>query len=78
VRRSDEHIKHVAASSTQLVNQAPLFSPSDLTMSLRASACNTPKAVETVDAVDLTLPDNPNLQVTLFPISESTLYSTSL
>jgi hypothetical protein len=47
-------------------------------MSLSASTGNASKAVETVDAVDLTLPDNPNLRAVLLPKSESALYSTRL
>ncbi|KAF4630415.1 hypothetical protein G7Y89_g7718 [Cudoniella acicularis] len=47
-------------------------------MSLSASTPNVSKAVETVDAVDLTLPDNPNLRAILFPKSESALYSICL
>lgn len=47
-------------------------------MSLGVSTFNTSKAVETGDAVDLTLPDNPNLRAILFPKSESALYFTRL
>lgn len=47
-------------------------------MSLSASTYNVSKAVETVDTIDLTLPDNPNLRVILFPKSELVLYSTYL
>jgi hypothetical protein len=47
-------------------------------MSLSASTRNASKTVETVDALDLALPDNPNLRAILFPKSESALYSTRL
>jgi hypothetical protein len=47
-------------------------------MSLSASTCNASKVVETVDAVDSTLPDIPNLRAILLPKSESALYSTRL
>ena len=47
-------------------------------MSLSASTRNASKAVETVDAVDLIFPDNPNLRAVLFPKSESALYSARL
>jgi len=47
-------------------------------MSLSTSIRNISKAVEIVDTVDLTLPNNPNLQEILFPKSDSALYSTRL
>ena len=63
--------------SSQLVSQAPSLMPINLTMSLSANSRNA-LAVVTVDIVDLTLPDNPNLRVILLPKSESVLYSTRL
>jgi hypothetical protein len=47
-------------------------------MPLSASIYNVLGGVENVEAVDLTLPDNPNLRAILLPKSESALYSTRL
>jgi hypothetical protein len=63
--------------SSQLVSQAPSLMLIDLIMSLSANSRNV-LAVETIDVVDLTLPDNPNLRVILLLKSELVLYSTRL
>jgi hypothetical protein len=47
-------------------------------ISLITSSYNILKAVETVNNIDLTLPNNPNLRVILLLKSELVFYSTCL